>query len=38
LRHALAISFTVGVGASIVYIFLSMGVTGLFMNPVPATN
>jgi len=38
LRHALSISFAVGVGASIVYIFLSMGVTGLFMNPVPATN
>jgi hypothetical protein len=38
LRHALSISFAVGVGASIVYLMLSMGVTGLFMNPAPATN
>lgn len=31
LRHALSISFAVGVGASILYLILSMGVTGLFI-------
>lgn len=37
LRHALSISFALGVGAGILYLILSMGVTGLFMNSVPAT-
>ncbi len=31
LRHALSLSFAVGVGASILYLILSMGVTGLFI-------
>jgi hypothetical protein len=31
LRHALSMSFAAGVGASIVYLILSMGVTGLFI-------
>ncbi|OGI51073.1 MAG: hypothetical protein A3E57_02035 [Candidatus Muproteobacteria bacterium RIFCSPHIGHO2_12_FULL_60_33] len=37
-RHALSITLAAGVAASLLYLILSMGVTGLFMNPVPATN
>ena len=38
LRHALSISLAAGVAASLFYLIFSIGVTGLFMNPVPATN
>lgn len=38
LRHALSITLAAGVAASLLYLFFSIGVTGLFMNPVPATN
>jgi hypothetical protein len=38
LRHALSISLVVGVTASILYLVLSMGVTGLFLNPAAAVN
>lgn len=40
LRHALSIPLAAGVGASLVYLILSMSVTGLFLNPgaPPATN
>jgi hypothetical protein len=38
LRHALSITLTAGVAASLLYLIFSIGVTGLFMNPVPATN
>lgn len=33
LRHALSISLAAGVGASLMYLILSMSVTGLFLNP-----
>lgn len=33
LRHALSIPMAAGVGASLVYLILSMSVTGLFLNP-----
>lgn len=35
LRHALSITLAAGVAASLLYLILSMGVTGLLMNPVP---
>lgn len=38
LRHALSISMTAGVVASLLYLILSMGVTGLFVNSAPVTN
>jgi hypothetical protein len=38
LRHALSISLAAGVAASLFYLIFSIGVTGLFMNPVSATN
>lgn len=38
LRHALSISLAAGVAASLFYLIFSIGVTGLFMNPIPATN
>ena len=38
LRHALSITLPVGVAVSLLYLILSMGVTGLFMNPAPVTN
>lgn len=38
LRHALSITLAAGVAASLLYLVFSIGVTGLFMNPVPATN
>lgn len=38
LRHALSITLAAGVAASLLYLIFSIGVTGLFMNPVPATN
>ena len=38
LRHALSITLATGVAASLLYLIFSIGVTGLFMNPVPATN
>lgn len=38
LRHALSISLTAGVVASLLYLILSMGVTGLFVNSAPVTN
>ena len=38
LRHALSITLAAGVAASLFYLIFSIGVTGLFMNPVPATN
>lgn len=38
LRHALSITLAVGVAASLFYLIFSIGVTGLFMNPVAATN
>ena len=38
LRHALSITLAAGVAASLCYLIFSIGVTGLFMNPVPATN
>lgn len=37
-RHALSITLAAGVAASLFYLIFSIGVTGLFMNPVPATN
>lgn len=37
-RHALSITLAAGVAASLCYLIFSIGVTGLFMNPVPATN
>ncbi len=38
LRHALSITLAVGVAVSLFYLIFSIGVTGLFMNPVAATN
>ncbi len=38
LRHALSISLTTGMIASFLYLILSMGVTGLFVNSTPVTN
>jgi len=38
LRHALSITLAAGIAASLLYLVFSIGVTGLFMNPVPATN
>ena len=38
LRHALSITLAAGVAASLFYLIFSIGVTGLFMNPVPATS
>jgi len=38
LRHALSITLAAGIAASLLYVVFSIGVTGLFMNPVPATN
>lgn len=38
LRHALSITLAAGVAASLLYLIVSMSVTSLFMNPVPATN
>lgn len=38
LRHALSITLAAGVAASLLYLFFSIGVTGLFMTPLPATN
>lgn len=38
LRHALSISLTAGVVASLLYLILSMGVTGLLVNSAPVTN
>lgn len=38
LRHALSITLAAGVAASLCYLIFSIGVTGLFMNPIPATN
>jgi hypothetical protein len=38
LRHALSIPLVAGVTASILYLILSMGVTGLFINPAAAVN
>ena len=38
LRHALNISLAAGVGASLLYLILSMGMTGLFVTPVPVAN
>ena len=38
LRHALSISLVVGVTVSVLYLVLSMGVTGLFISPVAAVN
>ncbi|MDH3514688.1 MAG: hypothetical protein OEM83_07460 [Gammaproteobacteria bacterium] len=38
LRHALSVSYAAGVGASLVYLILSMSVTGLFMYPIPSTD
>lgn len=37
LRHALSITLATGVAASLLYLILSISVTGLFMNPVPTT-
>jgi hypothetical protein len=38
LRHALSLSLAAGVALSLLYVILSMGVTGLFVNPTPAAN
>jgi hypothetical protein len=38
LRHALSISLTAGVIVSLLYLILSMGVTGLFVNSASVTN
>ena len=38
LRQALAISMAASVTASFLYLILSMGVTGLFVNPPPVAN
>jgi hypothetical protein len=38
LRHALSITLAAGVAASLLYLIFSIGVTGLFMTPLPATN
>jgi hypothetical protein len=38
LRHALSITLAAGIAASLLYLVFSIGVTGAFMNPVPATN
>ncbi len=38
LRHALSITLAAGVAASLLYLILSMGVTGLFVSPTPVTN
>jgi hypothetical protein len=38
LRHALSIPLVAAVTVSILYLILSMGVTGLFINPGPAVN
>jgi len=38
LRHALSIPLVAGLTMSILYLILSMGVTGLFLNPAPAVN
>ncbi|MCR4345770.1 MAG: hypothetical protein NUV55_00980 [Sulfuricaulis sp.] len=38
LRHALSISLAAALAASLFYLIFSIGVTGLFMNPIPATN
>jgi hypothetical protein len=38
LRHALSVTLAAGIAASLLYLIFSIGVTGLFMNPVPATN
>ena len=38
LRHALSINLVAGVAASLLYLIFSIGVTGLFMNPVPVAN
>ena len=38
LRHALSITLAAGIAAGLLYLVFSIGVTGLFMNPGPATN
>lgn len=38
LRHALSISLAAGVAVSLLYLILSMGVTGLFVSPAPVVN
>lgn len=38
LRHALSIALAAGVAASLLYLFFSIGVTGLFMNPVSTAS
>lgn len=38
LRHALSITLAASIAASLLYLIFSIGVTGLFMSPVPATN
>jgi hypothetical protein len=38
LRHALSLAMPAGVAVSLLYIILSMGVTGLFVNPAPVAN
>lgn len=38
LRHALSMALAAGVAASLLYLILSMGVAGLFMNPTPVIN
>ena len=38
LRNALSLALPVGVAVSLLYIILSMGVTGLFVNPAPVAN
>jgi hypothetical protein len=38
LRHALSLTLPVAVAVSLLYIILSMGVTGLFVNPASVAN
>ena len=38
LRHALSLAMPAGVAVSLLYIILSMGVTGLFVNSAPVAN
>lgn len=38
LRHALSIALSAGVAVSFLYLILSLGVTGLFVNPAPVAN
>ena len=38
LRNALSLALPAGVALSLLYIILSMGVTGLFVNPASVTN